>query len=224
MPIDAGLEERLATQVVACEEKIAELCRSAEESLVGRAGQFDTDLDANVRTVANYMEHRLLGAQQNLDALVNRMDDQLRVAEGRATEITRTVDIYAAEAITRLRNEFDTMVAPIQQRLKTQVSEMETQISNEMSTVEETMKAQLNGFYLHMDQTGVTLQNQLEQLAEDFRKQADRTLAFARQHVRQQIDLIEDETRLAVRPDYPKHRRAPCQRRTAIRSAAGWNR
>ena len=46
-----------------------------------------------------------------------------------------------------------------------------------MSTVEETMKAQINGFYLHLDQAGVKLQNQLEQVAEDFRKNGETTIA-----------------------------------------------
>src|SRR5207253_3225785 len=111
----------------------------------------------------------------------------LEVAQGRANQIARSVELYAHETIEKLRGEFDALVAPIQDRLTTQVQEMETRLSTEVATIEETMKAQLNGFYLHLDQTGATLQRQLEELATDFRARAEATLASSRQSVRQQV-------------------------------------
>jgi hypothetical protein len=198
--VDKQMEERIVNLMASCEQKILQLSQSAEESMVKRAGQIDAEVAENFKTVTNALEHRLLVTQQNVDALSNRVADQLRVVDGRANEIIRTVDLYVQEAFGKLRVECEQMVAPIRERLTTQLSEMETRLTTDMSTVEETMKAQINGFYLHMDHAGVALQSQLEQIAGDFEKRAETMVASSRQKVRQQIDSIEDEVRLAVRP------------------------
>src|SRR3954447_24611211 len=88
-PIDEMIpivEKRLANQFVEYEQKINTLMQQAEQTLVTRVGKLDEDLDANVRTVTEYAEHRLLTMQQNADAIANRVTDQLRVVEGRTNE------------------------------------------------------------------------------------------------------------------------------------------
>src|SRR5439155_10134165 len=67
-------------------------------------------------------------------------------------------------------------------------------------SVEETMKAQLNGFYLHLDQTAATFQGQLEQIAQDFKQQAETMLASTRAGARQQVDAMDEELRMTIRP------------------------
>ena len=203
VPIDENIrrvEERLANKLVEYEEKVTQLMQQAEQGLVQRIGKLDEDLDTNVRAVTENMQQRLLSLQQNADAVANRADDQIRVTEGRVNEIARTADLQVQNTVSKLRMEFNGIVAPFEARLMNQVGEIETRITSEMSTIEETMKAQLNGFYLHLDQSGATLQNQLEQLADDFKQRAELTLTSSRKMVRQQIDAIEDEVRLAIPP------------------------
>src|SRR2546421_8748431 len=203
VPIDENIrraEERLANRFVEYEQKITQLMEQAEQTMVSRIGKLDENLDSNVRSVTENMEQRLLSLQQNADAISNRVDDQIRVTEGRVNEIARTADVYVHTTIGKLRTEFNAMVGPFEARLATQVGEIETRITTEMCTIEETMKAQLNGFYLHLDQSGAALQNQLKLLAADFKQRAEVTLTSSRKMVRQQIDAIEDEVRLAVPP------------------------
>ncbi|HEX3357432.1 MAG TPA: hypothetical protein VHS31_10715 [Tepidisphaeraceae bacterium] len=198
--IDPRIEERIANQLAAYEQKISQLCQSAEQMLVQRSGKIDDDMAVNFKSLDNYIQHRLMKAQQDTDALVNRVSDKLNVANTRANEIANAAEVNATESLGRIRAEFESMATPIQQRLLVQVKDMEFRISSDMATIEETMKAQLNGFYLHLDRTGLTFQNQLESLAADFRNQAETTLASTKQAVRQQIDSMEDEVRLAIRP------------------------
>ena len=194
------IEERIANQLVAYEQKISTLVKAAEESLVNRSGKIDADLAANVQTLNHYVEHRLLTAQQNIDAIVNRSADHLNVIEGRANQISQSVNVYTEEAIARVRAECESTLAPIQRRLIAHVDEMETRLSSDMANIEDTMKGQMNGFYLHLDQTAETFQKQLDELAADFRKRAETTVTAARQQVRQQVDSIEEEVRLSARP------------------------
>jgi hypothetical protein len=200
-PVDNnGIDERIMARMLEFEEKVAVLTQAAEETIVKRIGDADSQLNTNLANVDHTIQQRLLSAQQSADAIGNRVMDQLNVAAGRANEIANLSRQNAQEAIDHVSKDFDNMIAPTQQRLGIQLEEMETRLSTDMANVEETMKAQLSGFYMHVNKTAQALDIQLGHLADEFRQQAEQVLASARLSVRQQIDSIEDEARLSIRP------------------------
>ena len=182
------------------EQRLSELVKRADETILKRITTFDEDLNATIQTAQNYLQSAADSTQANANAIADSLVHKIEIAEKVVNDLTQRLDARMQEGVDRAYDALDLMSEPIKRKIADQFSEFEQRIQTAIADVETEVGNRLAGLHKKLDSVSGVMEQQMLLVSEDFAKHAEMTVSAARQQMRQQLDSLETEVRLASQP------------------------
>jgi hypothetical protein len=199
------------------EQRLNELVKSADETILKRINSFDEDLNATVETAKLYLHSAAESTKADAGAITEALAHKIELAEKVIHDLTQRLDAKLQEGVDKAYDAIDLLAEPIKRKITDQFSEFEQRIQTAIKDVEAEMENRAASLNKRIDSVSVSMEQQMSLVSDDFAKHSEMTVIAARHQMRQQLDAMEAEIRLASQPIM----QAIDQQRTMIDAIAG---
>lgn len=182
------------------EQRLNDLMKSADETILKRINSFDEDLNATMECARAYLQSAADSTKVDAAAVTEALAHKLEMAEKVVNDLTLRLDARLQEGVDKAYDALDLMSEPIKRKITDQFSEFEQRIQNAIRDVETEMHNRVAGIHRKLDDVTASMEQRMSLVSDDFARHGEATVIAARQQMRQQLDAMETEVRLATQP------------------------
>jgi hypothetical protein len=192
--------QRLNDAIAGQEQRILDAATQAEQRLTDRVRALDDDLAATCQTTSNFIEDATGTARHLADELLSNVRRSTNDFERLSGEVSLQITDRVNTAAARIEQEMQQQLAPIADRAQKLINDHREDIDAILAASELDLRKRVKGLDALLAEASSQLERRLTDATDEFRRLSGQAQANLMQSIREQIDAVEHETRVAIRP------------------------